>query len=188
MLSWSFEFEDKDFFEGFRSLATNGIDKPVLNLFRMFGLMSGDRVRVSSSGAVPLDMLIGAGVRQASDVDAMATRDTHSAAVLLWNYHDVNSPAPPMPAAISVQGLPAELHHVLLEQLRIDETHSNAYTGWQAMGSPQHPDAEQYARLRAAGQLQPLTSPQWLDVHQGRVEIIAILPRESVSLLRLTWE
>src|SRR5664279_760950 len=45
MLSWSFEFEDKDYFEGFRSLATNGIDKPVLNLFRMFGLMSGDRVR-----------------------------------------------------------------------------------------------------------------------------------------------
>ncbi len=45
MLSWSFEFEDKDYFEGFRSLATNGIDKPVLNVFRMFGLMSGDRVQ-----------------------------------------------------------------------------------------------------------------------------------------------
>ena len=29
MLSWSFEFEDKDYFEGFRSLATNGVDKPV---------------------------------------------------------------------------------------------------------------------------------------------------------------
>jgi len=34
MLSWSFEFEDKDYFEGFRSLATNGIDKPVPNVFR----------------------------------------------------------------------------------------------------------------------------------------------------------
>ena len=40
MLSWSFEFEDKDYFEGFRSLATNGIDKPVLNVFRMAALMS----------------------------------------------------------------------------------------------------------------------------------------------------
>jgi xylan 1,4-beta-xylosidase len=28
MLSWSFEFENKEYFEGFRSLATNGIDKP----------------------------------------------------------------------------------------------------------------------------------------------------------------
>ena len=44
MLSWSFEFENKDYFEGFRSLATNGIDKPILNFFRMAGLMSGERV------------------------------------------------------------------------------------------------------------------------------------------------
>ena len=39
MLSWSFEFENKDYFEGFRSLSTNGIDKPVLNFFRMAALM-----------------------------------------------------------------------------------------------------------------------------------------------------
>ena len=188
MLSWSFEFEDKDYFEGFRSLATNGIDKPILNLFRMLGLMSGDRVRVSSSGALPLDLLISKGVRRAPDVDALATRDKHTAAVLIWNYHDMNSPAPPTPAVISVQGLPAELHRVRLEQFRIDETHSNAYTEWQAMGSPQHPDAEQYARLQAAGQLQSLTSPRWLEVDHGRVEITAILPHESVSLLRLMWE
>ncbi len=44
MLSWSFEFEGKDYFEGFRTLATNGIDKPILNVFRMAGMMSGDRV------------------------------------------------------------------------------------------------------------------------------------------------
>jgi xylan 1,4-beta-xylosidase len=188
MLSWSFEFEDKDYFEGFRSLATNGIDKPILNLFRMLGLMSGDRVRVSSTRAVPLDALISTGVRQASDVDALATRDTHSAAVLLWNYHDDNSPAPPMPVIISVQGLPNEVHRLLLQQFRIDENHSNSYTAWQAMSSPQHPDAEQYSRLRAAGLLQPLTSPQWLDVHESRVEITVSLPRESVSLLRFTWE
>ena len=37
MLSWAFEFEGRDTFEGFRSLATNGIDKPVLNFFRMAG-------------------------------------------------------------------------------------------------------------------------------------------------------
>src|SRR5580698_11319374 len=33
MLSWSFEFEDKDYFEGFRSRATKGIDKPIPNFF-----------------------------------------------------------------------------------------------------------------------------------------------------------
>src|ERR1051326_8262871 len=39
MLTWAFEFEDQPYFDGFRTLATTGIDKPVLNLFRMTGLM-----------------------------------------------------------------------------------------------------------------------------------------------------
>ena len=42
MLTWAFEFEDQQYFEGFRTLATNGIDKPILNLFRMAGLLRGD--------------------------------------------------------------------------------------------------------------------------------------------------
>ena len=48
-VTWAFEFEDQPYFAGFRDLATNGIDKPVLNVFRMLGKMSGERVRVQSS-------------------------------------------------------------------------------------------------------------------------------------------
>jgi xylan 1,4-beta-xylosidase len=93
MLSWSFEFENKDFFEGFRTLATNGVDKPVLNVFRMAALMSGDRVLTSSTGQVPLDEILSAGVRQTPDVDAIATRADREASVLVWNYHDDDLPA-----------------------------------------------------------------------------------------------
>ena len=63
MLSWSFEFEGKDYFEGFRSLSTNGVDKPVLNFFRMAALMKGSRVAVTSSGQVKLDDIMAGGVR-----------------------------------------------------------------------------------------------------------------------------
>src|SRR6201999_1518251 len=72
MLSWSFEFEDKEYFEGFRTLATNGVDKPVLNVFRMAGLMSGQRVGTSSTGQIPLDDILKTGVRQSPDIDAFA--------------------------------------------------------------------------------------------------------------------
>lgn len=188
MLSWSFEFENKDFFEGFRSLVTNGIDKPVLNVFRMFGLMSGSRVATSSTGQVSLDMLVASGVRQSSDVDALATRADHEAAVLLWNYHDASVPADPVPTTVAVSGIPANVTRVLLEYYRLDETHSNAYTAWKALGSPQQPTAEQYASLKAAGQLELLTSPQWLEVHNGQLTMPTSLPRESVSLLHLSWE
>ena len=187
ILSWSFEFEDKDYFEGFRSLATNGVDKPVLNVFRMFGMMSGDRVGTESTGAVPLDTLVITGVRQQPDIDAFATRSDQGAAVLIWNYHDVNRPAPAAPATVTISGIPAGVNRVLLEHYRIDDTHSNAYTVWQKMGSPQNPTTQQYAELQAAGQLQLLASPAWLDVNNGQVTISTELPRMGVSLLRLTW-
>ncbi len=55
------------------------------------------------------------------------------------------------------------------------------------MGSPQAPTAEQIAQLKAAGQLQLLTSPEWLEVASGKVIIATTLPRQAVSLLRLEW-
>jgi xylan 1,4-beta-xylosidase len=188
MLSWSFEFEDHEYFEGFRDLATNGIDKPILNLFRMLGMMSGERVKAMSSGAVPLDTQIGTGVREGPDVDALATGDAHSAAVMVWNYHDVNKPGPAMATAVEVKGIPAGVRRVQVEEFRIDETHSNAYSAWLAMGSPQQPTDEQYKQLKAAGQLAMKDSPRWVSVRDGKVEIDASLPLESVALFRLTWE
>ena len=187
MLSWSFEFEDKSYFEGFRSLATNGIDKPVLNIFRMFGLMSGDRVSTTSTGSVPLETLLATGVRGTPDVDAFATKSTREAAVLLWNYTDADVPAEAAPVTVTIAGIPSGIHRVLVQHYRIDRTHSNAYTAWLAMDSPQQPTPEQYATLRSSGQLQTLTSPIWLDVKDGSVQISTDLPREAISLVRLSW-
>jgi xylan 1,4-beta-xylosidase len=188
MLSWSFEFEDKDYFEGFRSLATNGIDKPVLNVFRMFAMMSGNRVEVESTGQIPLDTLLTSGVRNAPDVDALATAADHEAAVLAWNYHDVAYAAVgSAPTRITVTGIPAGVRRVRVEHYRIDQTHSNSYTAWQAMGSPQQPTAEQYARLKASGQLELFTSPEWLDVTKQQITIATELPRQSISLLHIQW-
>ena len=187
MLSWSFEFEGKDYFEGFRTLATNGIDKPILNVFRMAGMFSGERVETESTGRIPLDEIVKDGVRQAPDVDAFATKEDHGAAVMVWNYHDDDLPAGPAKVRVTVAEIPQGVKRVMLEHSRIDETHSNAYSVWKQMGSPQSPTAEQYARLREAGQLQLLTSPQWIDVDEGKVKVEMDLPRQATSLLRLQW-
>ncbi|MHC4518810.1 MAG: GH39 family glycosyl hydrolase, partial [Planctomycetota bacterium] len=37
ILTWAFMFDGQRYFEGFRTLATNGIHKPVLNAFKMLG-------------------------------------------------------------------------------------------------------------------------------------------------------
>jgi xylan 1,4-beta-xylosidase len=187
MLSWSFEFEGKEYFEGFRTLATNGVDKPVINVFRMAGLMSGQRVSTTSTGQIPLDDILNVGVRQGPDVDAFATKGDREAAVMLWNYHDDDVPAAGAPTRVTVTGIPVGVNRVLLQHYRIDDSHSNSYTVWKKMGSPQSPTAEQYARLEDAGQLQLLSSPEWLDVIDGKVTTATTLPRQATSLMHLKW-
>jgi len=187
MLTWSFEFEGKDYFQGFRTLATNGIDKPVLNVFRMAGKMSGQRVTTTSTAQVPLDTLLISGVRQSPDIDALATVDHHSAAILLWNYQDDDVPTPTNPVTLHINGLPANLHSVHLQHLRIDDTHSNAYTAWKSMGSPQQPTPAQIATLKQAGQLQSLTPPTTAAIKDSSLTLPFTLPHQATSLILLTW-
>jgi len=187
MLTWAFEFEDQPFFEGFRTLATNGIDKPVLNVFRMAGLMQGDLVRVESGGAIGLDAVLQSGVRGKADVNALATRSDRSIAVMVWNYCDDDVPGPDATVTLGIGGLPLSAGRVLVRHYRIDSDHSNAFTVWKKLGAPQQPSNEEYAELERAGQLELLTSPEWLWNQQGRAELNFRLPREAVSLIELSW-
>jgi xylan 1,4-beta-xylosidase len=187
MLTWAFEFDAQPYFDGFRTLATNGVDKPILNLFRMAGLMRGDRVDATSSGAIRLDVVLAKGVRENPDVDVLATNDDRGVSILIWNYHDDDVAGPNAAIALSVQGLPAGAQRVLLSHYRIDANHSNAYSVWKVMGSPQNPTPDQQRQLEVAGQLQLLDSPNWLWNQSGTASINFDLPRQAVSLIRLEW-
>jgi len=192
ILTWAFEFEDQPYFYGYRDLATNGVDKPVLNLFRMLGMMNGERLAVISSGAVGVDEILKSGVRDVADVDGLAVRGDHGVTVLIWNYHDEEAGGADAPVQLSVSGLDtskqsAGAGKILVRHYRIDQEHSNSYTVWKAMGSPQSPTGEQYAALKAAGELQMLESPRWVESKDGVVDLSFSLPRESVSLVELSW-
>src|SRR6266581_1054756 len=109
-VSWSFEFEDQPYFEGFRELATNGLDKPVLNAFRMFGLLGSERVKVSSTGALPTEQVVSSGVRQQPDISAIATRKNQEVDIMIWNYHDEDGDAPAAPIDLAITGLLEAMH------------------------------------------------------------------------------
>jgi xylan 1,4-beta-xylosidase len=187
MLSWAFEFEGRDTFEGFRSLATNGIDKPVLNFFRMAAKMGGERVAVESTGAVPLDGILDKGVRGAPDVDGLATVNGRKAMVMVWNYQDTIAQDPATAASVVVDGLPAGVKQVKVREWRIDGTHSNAYTVWQQMGSPAQLTVEGAVKLEAAGQLQEVGSARTVAAANGGVRLEETLQGESVSLYEVSW-
>ena len=186
-LTWSFEFEGQSYFEGFRELATNGVDKPVLNAFRMFGLLGDERVKVVSSGALPADQVLREGVRAQPDVNAIAARREREVEILLWNYHDDDVAAPEAEIDLAVDGLPADVGRGLVEHFRIDGSHSNAFAVWKQLGSPQSPSPEQYEELQRAGQLQLLNSPGWVTVEKGAAHLKFALPRQAVSVVRISW-
>lgn len=184
-LTWSFEFEDQPYFAGFRELATNGIDKPVLNVFRMLGLLRGNNLLVTSTDAVPVDELMTTGVR--GDVNAVATRNDKEITILVWNYQDDDRPAPDASVDLAVTGLPSALERVLIEHFRVDSSHSNAFAEWQRQGAPIQPSADEHRRLEVSGHLQQFDSPQWKNVKDGKLEFKFALPIQGLSLLRITW-
>jgi xylan 1,4-beta-xylosidase len=169
-------------------LATNGVDKPVLNVFRMAGLMQGDRLTVESSGHIPVETIASQGVRGvATDVDAFATRSAHNVSVMVWNYQDEDVPGDDAQIELRIAGISKTVPRVLIHHYRIDKSHSNAYTVWKDLGSPMAPTAQQYSKLEAAGQLQLMDSPYWHESHDGTAKLRFTLPLQAISLVELSW-
>jgi xylan 1,4-beta-xylosidase len=186
-VSWSFEFEDQPWFAGFRDLATNGVDKPVLNVFRIFGMMKGSRVEVQGNQMYPLQMVLDSSIRgKHDDIGALAATDQKSATVMVWNYHDEDKQGPAEPIAVTINGLPS-VPTVKLTQYRIDNEHSNSYEAWKKMGSPANPTAAQIVELQKAGQLKMLQNPDKVNVNNGLAIVNIALPRQGVTLLKLDW-
>jgi xylan 1,4-beta-xylosidase len=185
-LTWAFEFEDQSYFAGFRALATNGIDLPVLNVFRMFSKMGGQRLATESSAEVPLDRIVASGVREQPDVGALASLDGSTLAVMVWHYHDDDVAGPDAEVTLSLAGLPAAASGARVTHYRIDETHSNAYGAWKRMGSPIAPSDSQYARLLEASALATIEQSPAVAANGGSA-LTFRLPRQGVTLLVFDW-
>jgi xylan 1,4-beta-xylosidase len=182
-LTWAFEFEGQPPFAGFRSVATDGIDLPVLNVFRMFSKMPAQRLAVQSDGAVALDDIVRSGVREQPDVSALASSDANHLAVMVWHYDDDDVAGPDADVALTVDGLPEKFHEARVQQFRIDNDHSDAFTVWKKMGSPLQPTADQHAQLEKAGQLSEMDGPKTATIEKGVIHAHVTLPRQGVALL-----
>ncbi len=180
-LTWAFEFENQAYFAGFRALATRGIEKPVLNVFRMMSKLDGTRVAVRSDAAKSLDDILHNGVRGAVDVNAVATHSDGGTAIMIWHYHDDDVAGPD--AAVTLDISNAAAGASVTHHYRIDRTHSNAYTAWKEMKSPESPTNDQIAMLKAAGKLAETDLPAIVAGPGVSKRISLELPRQAVSLL-----
>jgi xylan 1,4-beta-xylosidase len=186
-LTWAFTFEEQPPFAGFRQLASAGIDHPVLNVFRMFGKMSGQQIGVTSSAGLNAEIIRTNNVRVQPDVSAMASVEDRKLSALVWHYHDDDVLGPDATISVELNGIPLKNGNATLTQFRVDAEHSNSFEVWKRLGSPEKPTPEQFAQLEKAGKLAQLGAAATVPVKAGKATVNIKLPRQGVALLILEW-
>ena len=183
LLSWAFLFVGERCFEGTRAFATQGIDKPIFNLLRMYARMGDRLLAFASSGArntlAYADMW---GEAEPPDVGGFATaKDDGSVQVLIYSHHDDWDRAGAAPIELELAGLPPGSYR--LAHTRLDGQHSNAYAEWLRQGRPIYPTPEQRASIVARSGLEPLEPPRTLAADGGALGLSFELPAHAISLL-----
>lgn len=152
MSYWTFSdvFEEQGvartpFYGGFGLIAEDGIQKPAFNAFAMLHELGDRRIALNSDSA-------------------LATRhEDGTLAVALWNYappdgtgasytKPPSSRGPQRTITIQLTGVSSNAAATIL---RLDETHGNVITTYDAMGRPEFPTRDQIVKLREAGKPAP---------------------------------
>jgi xylan 1,4-beta-xylosidase len=187
LLAWAFTFPGTPYFAGYRVLATNGIDLPVLGAFKLLGRLAGTRLPLTSSGARPLDDILSNGVRGQPDIDGLATLDGAAVQILVWNYHDDLVIADDASVHLAVTVPPGFGPSARVSHLRVDASHGDAYPVWVSQGMPASPSAAEVAALQQAMEPATLVPDTTVVVGAGgAVSVDFTLPRFGVSLVTIS--
>lgn len=186
--SWSFYFEGERYFEGTRSFLTaGGVEKPLLNAYRILSRLGSRRIAAGSDAAwavSELDTTDGASMRE--EVDALASREADgTVAIAVWRHTDDQYQSDIAETSVRVRVAGLGDGERRLEHFRIDAEHSNAHTVWTSLGSPQDPTVEQLAMIKRRQGLEELEPPRQVTAVAGELSIELSLPLPGVSLLIL---
>ena len=185
-LTWAFTFVGQPWFAGYRQLATNGVDLPVLNVFRLFARLGPEQVDAVSSNEVPLARILSDGVREGPDVGVLATRaESGRVDILLWHYQDDDMPGAPADVRLVLTGLPPGVERKA-QVWRVDRDSGNAFAEWLRMGSPLTPSKQQIDHLISASRMAARALRVAPRAPDGSVSLARELPLHSVELLELS--
>ncbi len=188
-LTWAFTFVGQPWFAGYRQLSSNGVDLPVLNVFRLFARLDSAQVEATSNAQVPLTRMLSDGARSTPDVGVLATRSDHDTRVdiLLWHYRDDDVPGPSAEVHLLIEGITPGLK-LQARIWQIDRHNGDAFTQWRTMGAPARPTPAQIERLRAAARMEARRIRVGPRTADGRVALDAHLPLQGVALIELRAE
>lgn len=184
-LTWAFTFVGQPWFAGYRQLATHGVDLAVLNVFRLLSRLGPEQVTAISSSQVSLDRILSIGVVDAPDVGVLATRGPHGRVdILLWHYRDDDVPGPSAVVHLSVRGIAGGVKPRVLAWA-VNRRSADAFSAWQAMGSPTSPTDAQVARLVAASRLVSRPLREMRETRDGTLAADLEVPLQGVELIEI---
>lgn len=193
-LAWAFLFPGERCFEGTRTFVTQGIDKPILNLFKMYGKLGYDQLAFTSDSAQqivppkePLEPQEKIDPPETpADIGGFATRGPHGETqILIYSHHDDPDGNRQTPVELCVQGYHDQTG-LQVRHYRIDQSHSNAYTEWLQAGKPLYPQESDYAQIKRRDDLELLEPCTVLDSADNRLVLHFSMPEHAVSLIEIS--
>lgn len=192
-LAWAFMFPGERCFEGTRTFSTQGINKAVFNMFRIYGMLGKEKLAFESDKAEAMDFLEepDIGIKNQSnytgegeDVDvsgfAVKGKNGETQIVVYSHCNDIDREEE-QHITLTVDGLKAG--KVNVAHYRIDAEHSNPYAEWVRQGQPLYPEGEQYAAIKNRDGLEKLEEDVTMDAADGKLELTFTMPAHGVSYL-----
>lgn len=122
------------------------------------------------------------------EIDSLASRHGDgTVAVLVWRHTDDQYQTDEVETAVSVavHGL-GDSSSYQLSHYRIDHDHSNSYTVWKSLNSPQDPTEDQLATIKSRQGLEEFEPAKTMTASNGALSVDVSLPLPSASLLIFT--
>ncbi|MDO4291941.1 MAG: hypothetical protein Q4C65_01805 [Eubacteriales bacterium] len=192
-LAWAFLFPGERCFEGTRTFTTQGIDKAVFNLFKIYGQLGDEKLQLESDGARSMDFLqepdIGiknqsqyTGEGEDTDVSGFAVRGKDGRIqIVLYSHNNDRDKEEELSVTVHVTGLSAA--QAGIQHFRIDAEHSNPYAEWVRQGKPLFPEGEQYQAIKRRDGLERLCGDTEIEVTDNAATLCFAMPAHAVSFI-----
>jgi len=182
-LAWAFMFDNERCFEGTRTFSTQGINKAIFNLFKLFDKLGTERISLCSSQDLdPLAFEGENGKPGECEIDGWATaKPDGSVQVLLYNHHDDFDEDREFDVELDIKNIGGD--YAKLTHYRIDSNYSNAYAEWVRQGKPDYPAGAQYEAIKARDGLELIEPIRKIHLAEGAAKLSFKLPTHGISLI-----
>jgi xylan 1,4-beta-xylosidase len=184
-LAWAFMFEGERCFEGTRVFTTQGIDKAVMNEFKLLAKLGTQLVDLTvSPNKDPNKYKDFWGEGEGAEINGWATISGETIDAMVYCHEDTWETDGVYPVEFTAENLPFK-GACKVTRYVIDKDHSNAYAEWVRQGRPDYPAGEQLAAIQKRSVLEFAEPIQTLAPIDGKLKLAFDMPVKSVSFITI---